>query len=383
MLRIPNAKLPKTRLIVVLSLLALLTVSLAVVQAQQVYPGGGTAVITDDKALSDKITITMTEVASPGEDKAYEGWLVSDDGGTKTRLGIIRVDDEGVVDKTYTSPSGENLIHLYDKVVITIEPVPDPDPGPSDEVAFKAQVPSGAMEHIRHLLTNWPAGADRGILTNLKLQLGVAITHANLAQDSTTLASVKQHLEHVVNAIEGENGPNYGDLDGDGETEDFGDGAGVLAHAADRSHAGLASAEAPDDDTIALHAGHVLDSGKNAEVWATSARDQALVALKQTDISNTKLLLIGIIQNLTIALDGLDADGDGTIEPIIGEGGTKTAYEHAQLMATYILKAQPVVIPPPDTGGFAPTPLMGILAVILGLSLVLGGGLLVRKRARA
>ena len=78
-------------------------------------------------------------------------------------------------------------------------------------------------------------GAGHGALEttadNLEAQLDVAITHANLAKGQTTIEGVHQHLEHVINAIEGLDGANYGDLNGDGTTQDFGDGVGVLGHA--------------------------------------------------------------------------------------------------------------------------------------------------------
>ena len=57
----------------------------------------------------------------------------------------------------------------------------------------------------------------------LREQTWIAMVHAGLSANSNTLAQVKQHAEHVVNAIEGSAGANYGDLDGNGATEDFGD----------------------------------------------------------------------------------------------------------------------------------------------------------------
>ncbi|MBI4298487.1 MAG: hypothetical protein HY666_01830 [Chloroflexi bacterium] len=373
--------IPRSTLIVALSLLVLLLFPLSSLRAQGVYPGSGSAYVTDDRTRSDSITIKMTGVALPKEGTSYEGWLVSDDEKVKTSLKIIQVGSDGVVNHRFTSPRGENLIHLYDKVLITIEPVPDPDPAPSELVAFKGQIPGGAMTHIRHLLTNWPAGSSRGILTNLKLQLETALAKANLARDSTSIAELRKYLEQAVNVIEGQGGANYGDLDGNGTIENPGDGVGVLNHAADRKHAGFASAAAPEDETIFLHARHVEDSGNNAEQWAISARDKALVAIKQSDVNNAKLLALGTVQNLTASLNGLDANGNGTIEPILGEGGAKTAYEHAQLMATYSLVGVPITLP--KTGGFAPTPIMGALAGVLGLGLVLAGSLLLRRQVKA
>ena len=92
-----------------------------------------------------------------------------------------------------------------------------------------------------------------GILTNLQLELDLALTHANLAKasfDAGDLAGVKQHLEHTINIIEGPDGPNYGDRDGDGSVQHPGGGLGVLFYAADRKHAGFAVGTTPDEADV-------------------------------------------------------------------------------------------------------------------------------------
>jgi plastocyanin len=44
------------------------------------------------------------------------------------------------------------------------------------------------------------------------------------------LATAKRHAEHLVNLIEGRRGADYGDVDGNGEVEDPGDGTGALVY---------------------------------------------------------------------------------------------------------------------------------------------------------
>jgi len=52
-------------------------------------------------------------------------------------------------------PTGENLFASFDKFVVTVEPVPDPDPGPSKDIALIHTIPAGGITHIRHLLFSW------------------------------------------------------------------------------------------------------------------------------------------------------------------------------------------------------------------------------------
>lgn len=54
----------------------------------QIVAGSGTAVIRDDKALSDGIVVRMTGVAPPATGTAYEGWLDSADGRERQRWGL-------------------------------------------------------------------------------------------------------------------------------------------------------------------------------------------------------------------------------------------------------------------------------------------------------
>ena len=379
----------RAKLAILLALLVLMIVPAILAQAQEAEPAG-TAVIWDNLALSDAITYTITGAIAPATGRAYEGWLVSDDGSEKLSTGVMTVAADGSVDHTYTSPTGRNLIHEFDKVVITDEPVPDADPDPSGIFVYSHAIPGadgGGMFHIRHLLTNWPPGAPKGILTNLKEQLATAILHAKLASDSTTLENVQLHAHHVINIIEGEGGPNY-----DVAFGDPGDGIGVLAHAQDRKHGPFAAGAAADDPVIVLHAGLVDVTGKNAEDWATQARDQALVSLSSSSILNAKIHLIPVSGLLNNALNGADTDGDGTIESIAGEGGAVQAYVEAQLMATYTLEPGGLPAPPvpevePAPGlpsvGDSSVPTLAWSGLIAGLVLVGVGGLVVVRGRRS
>ena len=91
----------------------------------------------------------------------------------------------------------------------------------------------------------------------------------------------------MINIIEGTDGPNY-----DASFGDPGDGLGVLAHAADRKHAGFAAGAAEDDAVIGTHGQLVDQYGKNAADWATLARDTALSdVLTQSNAALAKLFV--------------------------------------------------------------------------------------------
>ena len=299
--------------------------------------GAGTAVISDDQTLSDSITYELSDVAPPAAGKQYVGWLVSDDGSAALNTGPMIVQADGSMTHTFdrNSPSytGESLIHTYVKVLITEEESGASPQAPTGPTAFSHEVPLGAMVHIRHLLTNWPEGSDKGILTNLKGQLSLARFHAGLANKANGISGVRQHTEHVVNILEGSGGPNFGDLDANGTVENPGDAAGVLTHASERKHAAFSAGQAPDDRTIGSHAEAVLSAGESSEQMARLARDRALEVLATDDMVKAKELLgsgeSSVIGFLDAALSGSDS----------GEGAEQ-AYVEAQRMATFVLQPE-------------------------------------------
>ena len=288
-------------------------------------------------------------------------------------------------------PSGENLFADFDKFVITIEPVQDDDPGPSADVAAIHQIPKGGILHIRHLLYSWQgnppygagnfhAGTPKGITVGLREQTWVALVHARLSIDSQDQAGVRLHACHVVNIIEGTEGANF-----DASCGNPGDGFGVLNYAADSAlHAGLSASAAANDPVITGHAKEVTDSSKQVAVWATDARDKALEAMAEENLTNARFIIGNVEARLVRSLDGFDADDDGTIERIKGEGGAKQAYWAAQDMGMFTFTTQaPVTVRPPKTGDSS-VPTLALAALVIGGLLLLGGAYAYRRsRQRA
>ena len=340
----------------------------------------GTAIIMDDQALSDAITYSMSNVPPPSAGTELVGWLVSDDGSVKLNTGPMTIGDDGsvshVFDSTNARNTGENLIHNFDKVVITEETTGDDPNAPAGPAVYSHVIPAGAIAHIRHLLTDWKPGTGVGILTNLQEQLKVAIRHANLSIRSTTLDDVKLHAHHVINIVEGENGPNF-----DASKGNPGDGLGVLLHASDRQHAGFAAGTAPDDEVISGHAAEVDRIGAKAAEEATMARDQALKVIAATNDQIARLFLgpgVDTVQShLEVALNGF------TVSGTLRQEGAVHAYIEAQLMATYTLSPGGPVAGAGPTVGDTTIPLLAQIALIASAVLLAGGGLLMLRGRRS
>lgn len=348
----------------------------------------GTATFSDDQALSDSISYMLMDVPAPADGTAYEGWLVSNNGKTVLSTGVMDVEEDGSVSHSFSSPDGENLLALYDKLVITVEPVPDTDSDPSSEAAYSSFIPQGAMGHVRHLIVSFPEGEPQGIVASLQMQLDEALVHAQAARaeaDKGNLSGAKNLMEQVINIIEGEDGANFGDIDGDGQTSNPGDGVGVLGHASNLVHASYASAAAPGDEAIAAAAALVAKSGANVESWTTQARDVALNNVMNAATANLAGVFIGpgamtVVSQLEAARNGFR-----------NVDGAEQTYANAQMLATFTivpgpLPEEPLVRPGLGLPGVGDTSVpmlapMALLASLLFLSV--GAALMVRRRSRS
>ena len=86
-------------------------------------------------------------------------------------------------------------------------------------------------------------------------------------------------------------------------------------------------------DLIKLHAGHVEIVGENVRGWAGDIRERALRVLAAPGIAEMQADVTEILASAQRLVNGIDLDLDEQIEPVAGEGGVLTAYQHAQLMA--------------------------------------------------
>ena len=331
----------------------------------------GAGDIRDDQAPSDKITVSVQELSAAATGHAYEAWLVSDDGATKLSLGMVTPDNNANATLEYVSPDGTNLIGAFNQLVITNEPSPDSDPAASDDVVASDTIPAGALVHIRHLAAVWSSAPDgTGLSTGTLSQSQTAAMHAGLAKemaDAGNLAGAKQHAEHIINIIVGSASSEFGDHDGNGTAQNPGDGYGLAVYATGANqHAGLAAASADADTEVTVHGQHVVDTTANVMTWADVLKGQARDILAAADVAAAQTAATAAAATGTQILEGVDANGNGSVQPIPGEGGAMIAYEHSQLMAQFNLvfvesgAATPTASPAPSTPApTTPTPATG------------------------
>ncbi|HLZ20704.1 MAG TPA: DUF420 domain-containing protein [Ktedonobacterales bacterium] len=221
-----------------------------------------------------------------------------------------------------------------------VPPVVRPTPAPTTFVPDARKLPQASLAAIQRLLVDGPGLPTRqGYAVGLHDQADELLRHAKLlsaSQTSGDSAGVRRHAEHIFNLIVGSRDPQFGDLDGDGNSQNAGDGFGLLPNGdqpgyisatGDAAHAAESAADATPE--IRLHAQHVQICANNIRQWAAEARGLAYGLSQVPDAVAAQRLL-----ELAIAISvGVDVDGDGVISPIPGEGGGLVAYVHAQYMA--------------------------------------------------
>lgn len=305
------------------------------VVAEETAPRFGLVRFRDnDTALSGSFQLLLENVPAAPAGSHYELWL-RDDRFNTLNLGPFTVDGAS----QYTGSTDKNLLAAYSAAFISLEP-DGVDDGEVGVIVFEGIVPAGSLLHARHVVTVFPANPEgKAFLIGAREQLGFALEHTSLLLDELAngnLREAQRHAEHVVNILDGETGPNFGDLDGDTLAQNPGDGYGVRAYfVGAQEHAQLAADAEGATAEVKLHAGHVIISSDNALDFMDAAIGQALRVIASDSPAEAQSAALELQRLLQIAIDGQDANGDGSIAPIANEGAWQIAYDHALNMAAF------------------------------------------------
>jgi hypothetical protein len=297
----------------------------------------------DGTAIADQVTISTASMPLPPEGSQYEGWLIEDEGEQRISIGIINFDQENNGSLLFVDNNGQNLIGKYNALEITIEPN-DNNPINSSDIAFSVTLPRNGYTHVRHLLSSYGATPNQvslihglDAITNIINQSAEEMLAAFEAGDE---ANVRLQAEEMMNAIIGNQNGNHKDWNNDGDIDDPSDGFGLLLNGENEgyiqgtiSHAGFAAEAADATQNMVIHGEHVQVAAENIGQWTPLLRDQLTAILNAPFDSEMEGLIRQAVSLANQIQNGIDINGNENIEPITGEGGTNTAYEHAYYMA--------------------------------------------------
>jgi serine/threonine protein kinase len=299
----------------------------------------------DGTSLADQVTISTSGLKAPAQGSRYEAWLIQDDGEQRISIGVIAFDQQNQGSLTYVDGEGQNLLGKYRTLEITREPDPDPSPNSSNDVAFSASLPRDGIAHVRHLLFSFSATPGNiGFISGLDadtLLLKESAKQMLAAFEARDEAGMDLHAERMLNVILGKQSEQYRDWNGDGTVDDPGDGYGLLLNGENTgyiqgafTHADLSLTSPGATQNMLTHGKHVKDCATNLDAWTTQLRDQ-LSAILNASFDSPELE--GRVREAVALADkirnGIDVNGNENIEPVSGEGGAVTAYEHSYYMA--------------------------------------------------
>ena len=297
----------------------------------------------DGAALADQITISA-KLDTPPEGSQYEAWLVDDSGEQQRSIGVLTADNAGTFNLTYVDQQSRNLLGAYSHMEITLEPNPDNNPNSSGDVKYSSGIPGRALAHIRHLISTTEETPNQiGMIDGLKNNATLVNQTAEdmlTAYETGKQKEMRRSAEALINLIVGKQDASYVDWDGNGEVNDPGDGYGLLLNGDQTGYVGGThhhssySADA-DDSTpdIRMHNEHVEISIHNIEGWAIELRDLTERIVQAPAGANIEADVRKAVALANQILNGLDVNGNELVEPIMGEGGALTAYQHAYYMA--------------------------------------------------
>ncbi len=185
----------------------------------------GQAVIFDQYAQGDALTIRVTGVPPEPQGFVLQGWLLGPSGALN--LGLL-TPKEGRLDFHWNSPQGKNLVHEYTKVEATWEPGSGSN-SPTGRVVFL-----GKISLLGQQLFQQTGKAPQAPALGLQSQVDLSVEHAGMAKAAAQLedwSEMKAHLEHVINILEGRHGALFGDYLGTGVPQNPGDGWGAKTYA--------------------------------------------------------------------------------------------------------------------------------------------------------
>jgi hypothetical protein len=150
--------------------------------------------------------------------------------------------------------------------------------------------------------------------------------------------------ESMLNVIVGSQSEDHKDWNGNGNIDDPGDGYGLLLNGDNlgyiqgtHTHAGLAITSPDASKNMLLHGEHVKISADNVSSWTAELRAQLIDILQKPSGAEDEGAIRQAVATANPIRTGVDVNGNETIEPIPGEGGALTAYEHAYYMADMLI----------------------------------------------
>ncbi|MEP7359818.1 MAG: hypothetical protein ABI847_21385, partial [Anaerolineales bacterium] len=293
----------------------------------------GFGAFIDVNARSDGFELKVAGL--PPAAGEYHAWLTGS--GQPRDLGALQLDSTGAALLRYTDAAGENLLATFTGFVVTAETAGSQPASPSADVLISSTLPEGVRDPVRQLLVASNDAPDKAAYTfGLVFFVEDLVRHAKAVNGAAVLGDtdgINRHSEHMLALLEGKDGPDYKDVDGNGVIQDPGDGYGILRYADSIAAQAAAAANAPDvTGNVRTHVAEIQVLAVNLRAEASQLVDIVL-KLRGASAADRQALAGQALVLARTMLDGKDNNGNGVIEPLAREGGAYTTYAYAQYLA--------------------------------------------------
>ena len=297
--------------------------------------------------FTDGLHIVIHGLNAPAAGSEYAAWLINEQTEQVTALGTLTGTNStfslNYIGESSNGQAITNLLITGQKFEITLEQ--GAVKLPAGKVILAGTFPPQAFTHILHLLVSFPVTPGKiGFLVGTLQQTRLLNIQADVLQSIAPAhnnVAIECAAQSIIDVIEGSHGPDYRPLGGSCVAQNItatGDGFGLLSkggYVADASeHATFAITQPDATSAMRLHAGLMAIALSNVKGWETTIQQDALSLLKNPSDSTRIQEIAALAYD---AYNGVDANGDGQIEPVAGEAGALTAYQQGQLMATLTL----------------------------------------------
>jgi serine/threonine protein kinase len=307
-------------------------------------PSGPIAILRfqNGTGIANQATLIARAMPIPPPGSQYGIWLIGED--DRISLGNFIPDNTGKGELTFTEPGGLNLLAIYDKVEITIEPKPDEKPEPSGLIAYSFTFPEEGLMHVRYLLSSFPTLPDENALIQ-----GLYLDIQNidkLAKDMQTAFEkgdkdgMLQKGEEALFLLAGAQSGDHKDWNGDGKTIDTGDPYGLLLNGNSFGYIQAVYAEADFTVNTSGATQYMIENGEivktcaqNLSLWTPELRSFLLTTLTSKSDAEISVAIEDLVTLANQMLQGTDLDTNGKVDTISGECGARSAYEYAYYMA--------------------------------------------------
>ncbi|GCE18875.1 anti-sigma factor [Dictyobacter kobayashii] len=268
----------------------------------------------------------------------YEAWLVDENEAHIQPLGTLLKARDGSYAVDFSQQNG-NILALGNTLQVTLETTQATLP--TGQVLLSAHFPPLAGMHINHLLLSYPyTPAKTPLLPGLLAQIRQLNSQSQQLRTTNNKTAIQCLAQNMLVLLDGQSSVkpvvkshtcasnhvpqvsvDYGLLgpNNNGYVSTVG------------AHASLAATQVDTTDNIRKYAQQVIFASENLSSWLSTLHQDAQQLQAHPDDHGKVLEITSLADH---ALNGVDSNDNGSIDPVRGEAGAIQAYLYGQSMAT-------------------------------------------------